>query len=163
MTTYISTYIISSIDRVPYSISLIKQLVSRFPNIVVGMKDSSGDVVSMKQICAELPGFQLYAGTEKYMLDVLNAGGVGCISATANATSALVAKVYEAWKEEKEELVQLQKELVAARTAFEGFVFVAALKSYFAHKQGKDSWLNVRPPNTVLSQKQLAQLLDRLA
>lgn len=153
-------YHIPQMTGVPYSVDLVKQLVERFPGIVVGMKDSSGDVENMKQMCT-IPGFQLYAGTEKFLLEVLKAGGVGCISATANATSQLAGKVYAAWTS-GQSAETLQAELIAARKAFEGFVFVSALKSYFAQTTGDNHWLHVRPPNDVLTADQLAELLERL-
>ncbi|MEM7374665.1 MAG: dihydrodipicolinate synthase family protein [Bacteroidota bacterium] len=153
-------YHIPQMTGVSFSVALVKKLVQRYPGIVVGMKDSSGDFENMKQMC-EVPGFQLFAGTEKFLLDVLKIGGVGCISATANATSPLAGKVFASWKA-GQAAERLQEDLIAARQAFEGFVFVSALKSYFAHAKENQNWLHVRPPNSVLTSDQLTDLLRRI-
>lgn len=155
-------YHIPQITGVPFSHELTQQLAHDFPGTVVGMKDSSGDFNNMKTICEKIPGFQLYAGTEKYLLDVLEAGGVGCISATANATVQMAEKVYAAYTK-GENAKPLQDALTAARVCFEGFNFVSALKSIFVQwHEGDTSWLNMRPPNVPLKEEELAELNRRL-
>ena len=78
---------------VPFSIPLIQYLVKTYPKYVVGIKDSSGDLDNMQQMIEAIPNFQVFAGTERYLLDMLESGGAGCISATANTTIPLASLV----------------------------------------------------------------------
>ena len=69
--------------------ALIETLMMRHGPVIAGLKDSSGDFASMAQYAAIDSGFRVFAGTERYLLDILDVGGAGCISATLNVTAAL--------------------------------------------------------------------------
>jgi len=146
---------------VAFSLSLIQRLVKEYPGIIVGMKDSTGDFENVKRTIENVPGFNVYAGTEKLLLDTLKTGGAGCISATANVTIPLVAEVFKTWQTGKS-ADQMQDHLIAVRTAFEGLPFSGALKSLISKWTGNVDWLNVRPPNTLLDSKDLNTLEARL-
>jgi 4-hydroxy-tetrahydrodipicolinate synthase len=132
---------------VPFTLDLVKKLVAAFPGKIVGMKDSSGNWQAMQSVCEEIPGFQLFTGTEKYLLDTLRAGGAGCISATFNASIKYGAKVYSNWHEP--EVDNLQAELNDIRKKFEVDSFISSLKFLFAKWFDEPNWLNVRPPNSL--------------
>ncbi|MEL6255887.1 MAG: dihydrodipicolinate synthase family protein [Bacteroidota bacterium] len=154
-------YHIPQMSGVSFSIELTKELASLYPNNIVGMKDSSGNWEHMSGIVKELPGFQMFAGTEKFLLDILEAGGVGCISATANATSARAQEVYQAFIDGKD-AASLQEALTEVRKSFEGFVFVSALKAKFADWQVNTNWEYMRAPNVPLSREDKESLDNRL-
>jgi 4-hydroxy-tetrahydrodipicolinate synthase len=145
---------------VPFTVSLVKHLVSLYPNTVVGMKDSGGDWNNMQEICREIPGFKLYAGTEKYLLSVLKVNGAGVISATTNLTGLLAAAVYTNKNEPNAE--DLQAQLTAARLAFEGPPFPSSVKHVLAKRSHNSDWLNIRPPNSNLTQQQIEDLESKL-
>ncbi len=147
---------------VPYSLDLTNRLVEEFSDVVIGMKNSSGDLPAMLEILNQIPGFKLYAGTEAYLLDVLKAGGAGCISATTNATSELAAEVYRIWSN-GEEAYEQQAELTNARKAFEGIPFASSLKYMFSKWQENSGWQNLRPPNVSLSADQEELVRERLS
>ncbi len=154
-------YHFPKMSGVAFSIPFIQSLVRDYPGIVVGIKDSSGDFDNMKAMVESIPNFQVFAGTEKYLLDILKIGGAGCISATANVTISLAAKVYQSWKAEKS-TEDLQAYLVKVRTAFEGLPFSGALKSYLADQGADKRWLAIRPPNELLKKGALEKLKNRL-
>lgn len=145
---------------VPFTIPFVKSLVNKYPETVVGMKDSGGDWNNMKGILEEIPGFNLYSGTEKYFLDTLKAGGAGTISATTNLTGRMAAQVYSNWK--GEEAGKLQSKLTEARTAFEGPSFISGVKYVLNKWHDKPEWQNIRPPNSTLTVKQSEELEARL-
>ncbi|MCB0568571.1 MAG: dihydrodipicolinate synthase family protein [Phaeodactylibacter sp.] len=151
-------YHFPKLTGVPFSAALTERLALAFPDIVVGMKDSGGEWAHMKEVCERLPGFRLFAGTERYLADVLNIGGVGCISATANATVALAAEVYRRWRA-GEDVSAAQAQLSAIRQAFEAGGFVPVLKQLFARWQQKPEWLQMRPPMAPLPES----LIDGIA
>ncbi|MBT8220173.1 MAG: dihydrodipicolinate synthase family protein [Bacteroidia bacterium] len=142
-------YHFPKMTSVPFTLELTRKLVQAFPGTVVGMKDSGGDWDHMQSICGAFPGFKFYAGTEKFLLPTLKIGGVGCISASANATASMCAAVYENW--ESEQADDFQQLLTEARLSFEGAAFVSGLKYFFSEIKNDRRWLNVRPPNVVLS------------
>ncbi len=132
---------------VSFNIDLVKKLIAAFPGVIVGMKDSSGNWQAMQAVCDEIPGFQLFTGTEKYLLDTLRAGGAGCISATFNASIKYGAKVYSNWQEAEAD--ELQVKLNDIRKRFEVDSFISSLKFLFAKWFDEPKWLNVRPPNSL--------------
>lgn len=154
-------YHIPQMSGVSFSVELTKELADLYPDNIVGMKDSSGNWEHMSAIVKEIPGFQMFAGTEKFLLDILKVGGVGCISATANATSARAQEVYKTFVEGKD-ADSLQAALTEVRKSFEGFVFVSALKAKFADWQGNADWEHMRAPNVALTEADRSELNARL-
>lgn len=75
--------------------SLIERLLEAYPGVICGIKDSEGNWPRIEALCRELPGFDVFAGTERYLLDTLRNGGAGCISASANVTASLCRRVYD--------------------------------------------------------------------
>lgn len=69
------------LSGLPFSVSLVEKLVSKYPDNIIGLKDSGGEWSHMEQLLKAIPGFRLYTGNEKFLLSVLKAGGAGCISA----------------------------------------------------------------------------------
>lgn len=132
---------------VSFTLELVKKLVAAFPGVIVGMKDSSGNWQGMRAVCNEIPGFLLFTGTEKYLLDTLRAGGAGCISATFNASIKYGEKVYSNWQEAEAD--DLQAKLNDIRKKFEIDSFISSLKFLFANWLNDPKWLNVRPPNSL--------------
>ena len=143
------------------SFELIERLVKAFPKTVVGIKDSSGRWPKMEEMCKRLPGFEVFPGSEKFLLNALRAGGVGCISATTNVTAPMAAKVYAHWRGADAD--RLQGELTAVREVLESVPAIAALKALLARQSGRASWLNIRPPLRRLSDAQIDELTTRLA
>ena len=148
------------LSGVPFSVGLTERLVSKYPNNIVGMKDSGGEWPHMEEILKAIPGFRLYTGSEKFLLTGLKAGAVGCISASANLTSPEAAIVYEAWKKgggEKE-----QARLSMLREVLESYPSIGTLKYVFAKLTGNKNWLNIRPPNMIITSDEGSQIEQKL-
>ncbi len=129
-----------------FSVDFIGQLRSEFGPVIAGMKDSSGDWQHMQDSINNLPGFDVFAGTEQYLLDTLQAGGVGCISASANVTSAACQAVYRAWQDGSDDVASLQRRLTAVRLALQANPAVPALKALMQRHTGDGIWSTVLPP-----------------
>lgn len=147
---------------VPFSPRLVERLHTAWPEVVVGMKDSSGDFASMQAVCAALPGFRLYAGTERLLLDVLRAGGAGCISATTNLTCRLAAQVFATWKSDATPDA-LQGSLAKVRQIIEVHPMIPALKHLLAAGRDEAVWRHLRPPLRPLDPAEAARLEAALA
>jgi 4-hydroxy-tetrahydrodipicolinate synthase len=153
-------YHFPQLSGVPFTIKLVERLVSKYPDNIIGMKDSGGDWSHMEEILKAIPGFRLYTGNEKFLLAVLKAGGAGCITANANLNSPETAAVYKAWKNgggEKE-----QARLSQVREVLEKHFPIGALKYIFARLSGEKDWLNIRPPNIILTPEEGFQLEQKL-
>ncbi len=83
-------YHIPPVAQVGISLALIDRLLTAYPGVVAGIKDSSGDWNNTKAVIEAFAarGFEVYAGSETFLLQTLRAGGAGCISATANVNGA---------------------------------------------------------------------------
>ena len=153
-------YHIPQFTGVPFTIRLIERLVAKYPDNIVGMKDSGGDFSNMERVLKAIPGFRLYSGNEKFLLPVLKAGGVGCISASTNLTSPEAAAVYEAWKKGSGEREQAR--LTKLREILEMYPSIGTLKYIFAELSGNKDWLNIRPPNAILTAEEGSQIEQKL-
>jgi len=148
------------VSGVPVVSHLIKRLLHAYPGTVAGMKDSGGDWNYMKENCTRFPDFKVYAGSETYLLDILKAGGAGCISATLNINCRPASRIMECL--EREEAEALQKKLSRIRSAFERYPLVAGVKCVLAKIMGNPQWLNVRPPLSRLKAKEGDRLAEKV-
>jgi 4-hydroxy-tetrahydrodipicolinate synthase len=142
------------------SIDLLQQLLDRFPENIVGIKDSGGAWDHMAELMDKLPTLRLYSGTEEYLLDTLTAGGAGCISATANVTVSAAAELIRTFRNGTHAIAQ-QQQLTTLRNIFSGYPFVGAIKGFLASDSGDPSWNYMRPPNQMLENGVIALLIQK--
>jgi len=156
-------YHFPQLSAVPFTVNLIERLVSKYPHNIIGMKDSGGDWSNMEAVLKAIPGFRLYTGNEKFLLPVLKAGGAGCISGNTNFTSPQAAAVYEAWKKGSGEEEQARLTMLhGALATYPSTGPIGTLKYIFAKLSGINDWLNVRPPNVILTPEEGFQLEQKL-
>ena len=155
-------YNIPPVTKVNLSLSLLERLAKEYPKTVVGMKDSSGDWSYTESVIKLLApsGFRVYAGSEVFLMRALSAGGVGCISATANVNPKAIADLAAHWRESNADA--LQTNLDQVRGIFAKYQMIAGMKTAVAHYTKDSEWLRVRPPLMQLSPEQQAQLLSEL-
>ena len=157
-------YHIPPISQVGLSIDLIERLVTTYPNTVVGIKDSSGDWNNTRAILErEWDDFQVFAGSESFLLRNMQNGGAGCISATANVNPAAIDQLFTAWQ--SVEAGTMQEKLDAIRSVFLQYPMIPALKAAVASFSDDANWRIVRPPLIALNDEQRESLsaeLDRL-
>ncbi len=155
-------YHIPPVSQVPISLTLIERLLDRYPGIVAGIKDSSGEWNNTRAMLERFQprGFDVFAGSETFLLATLRLGGAGCISATANVNPAAIAALCRGWQQPDAEARQAALDRV--RAAFQAFPMVAALKASVAHFSGDKSWATMRPPLVALTGEQRHQLVATL-
>jgi 4-hydroxy-tetrahydrodipicolinate synthase len=105
-------------------------------------------------------GFRVYAGSEVFLLRTLKAGGVGCISATANVNPKAIAQLAARWQEPGADT--LQESLSAVRAIFAQFPMIPGMKAAVAHYSTDPDWLRVRPPLLPLDAEQQNRLVHEL-
>ena len=142
------------------SLDLLGRLIEAFPDNVVGLKNSSGNWDNMEAIIRAFPDFDMFAGTEQYLLPTLKAGGAGCISATTNVFCREAGQVFAKW--DSTEAEALQERSTALRLAVQAFPPVAACKEITARRTGRAGWQNLRPPLANLNQEKRQALFTAL-
>jgi len=155
-------YHIPPVAQVGISFELIERLLKAYPGTVAGIKDSSGDWNNTRELVTRFAdsGFDVFAGSESFLLPNLRAGGVGCISATANVNPTAIDRLVKQWQSPDAD--ELQASLDAVRTIFQKRPMIAALKRAIAHWSGDEAWSRVRPPLVELGTEQAAALISEL-
>jgi 4-hydroxy-tetrahydrodipicolinate synthase len=151
-------YHIPPVSQVAITLPLIERLLKAYGGIVAGAKDSSGDWNNTQAYLVNFAsqGFDVFPGSETFLLQGMRAGGVGCISATANVNPGAIARLFATWKAGDAD--KQQGELNEIRTIFARHPMIPALKAAIAHYGGDPSWATVRPPLVELTQEQKATL-----
>jgi 4-hydroxy-tetrahydrodipicolinate synthase len=147
-------YHIPPVAQVGIPLGLIERLLRAYPQVVAGIKDSSGDWNTTKAYLEAFSkaGFDVFAGSEVFLLSTLRGGGVGCITATGNVNPGPINAVYEAWREPNADA--LQAGITATRAVFQKYPMIPALKSTIGHHLGDPGWGTVRPPLVELTPAQ---------
>ena len=153
-------YHIPPMASVGYSLRLIEKLLAAFPGTVVGIKDSSGDWAHTRELLESFPGFEVFPGSEAFLLDALRLGGSGCISATANINVRAMRELIDAWH--LPEADAMQHRLTSLRAAVQKFPMISANKAILAQLHYLPQWSIVRPPLVSLSSDATRQLLEAL-
>jgi len=150
------------VAHVGFTVNLVERLLRAYPRIVAGMKDSSGDFGNTKTMLDAFArgGFDVFVGSERFLLAGMREGGAGCISATANVNAAAIDRLYQAWRSPEAE--RLQAEVDAVRGAVEKLPLIPALKAIVAQYAADPGWLTVRPPFVDLAPEQRDALLAQL-
>lgn len=154
-------YNIPQLSGLSFGKALVESLRAEFGPVVAGMKDSGGDPGHMREMISVDPGFTVLSGTERLLREVMEMGGAGCVSATANYSIFHIAELYGRIRED-EEYAGLEGQVLKMRSAFEGLPFVPALKGVLAHVQKQASWLHMRPPHVPLPPETIINVVRRL-
>ena len=154
-------YHIPPIAKVGLSVQLIERLVRRFPDTIVGIKDSSGDWSNTANMLErQWSDFRVFVGSESFLLQNMRNGGAGCISATANVNPSAIHNLYENW--DKEHADHHQAQLNDLRNLVMEYPMIPALKSVVTHFSHHEGWRRVRPPLVQLDDSQHDDLISRL-
>jgi 4-hydroxy-tetrahydrodipicolinate synthase len=142
--------------------TLVERLMQRYPGAIAGMKDSSGDWNNTKTMLDAFAasGFDVFPGSEPFLLAGMRHGAAGCISATANVNPAAIDRLYREWHGADADIQQ--EALNAVRKTVGQYVMIPALKQVIAHYADDPAWVTVRPPLTELTAAQAQQVIAGL-
>jgi 4-hydroxy-tetrahydrodipicolinate synthase len=94
-------YHIPPVAVVGITTGLVERLLAAYPTAIAGMKDSSGDWNNTRMFLDAFAtaspartGFDIFVGSESFLLANMRNGGVGTISATANVNAATIHSVF---------------------------------------------------------------------
>ena len=137
-----------------FSIECVEKLVKRFPNQIVGVKDSSYNLFEN----LKLENFSILPGSESKLLKGLELGCSGIITATCNVTAELARKVYDDFIAQNEQTDN--QKLCDVRSSFEKYNLISGLHTYFG--KYNQSYLNVLPPVNTLNSQDENELIKNL-
>ena len=137
-----------------FSIECIEKLVSRFPEQIIGVKDSSYNLFENLR----LENFSILPGSESKLLKGLELGCSGIITATCNVTAELSRKVYDDFHAGNEQTIN--QKLCDVRSEFEKYNLISGLHTYYAKKNSY--YKNVLPPLSILNSQKENELINNL-
>ena len=137
-----------------FSLECVEELVKRFPDQIIGVKDSSYNLFESLKI----DNFSVLPGSESKLLNGLELGCSGVITATCNITSTLARKVYDDFFNKKKQTVN--EKLCDVRNAFEKYNLISGLHSCYS--KNDPIYKNVLPPLSILNSNDEKGLIDNL-
>jgi 4-hydroxy-tetrahydrodipicolinate synthase len=153
-------YHIPPVAQVGFSVELIGRLFETFPTQVVGVKNSSGDHSYSIALREKYPDFDVFSGSEDFLLETMKIGGVGCISATGNVNTKEIIHLYNSIDTPRAE--KLQALLTDIRAVIQKRPMIPALKAIIARTYDDPGWSKVRPPLVELSEEDTDVLIEQL-
>tara|TARA_B110000238_G_scaffold157995_1_gene171137 strand:+ start:2056 stop:2931 length:876 start_codon:yes stop_codon:yes gene_type:complete len=137
-----------------FSIECVEKLVKKYPEQIIGVKDSSYNLYKHLKI----DNFSVLPGSESKLLEGLELGCAGIITATCNVTANLSRKVYEDFIKNEP---QTKNELLCdVRSAFDQFNLISGLHSFMSDED--EIYKNVVPPVSLLREKDKNKLKEDL-
>lgn len=152
-------YHIPQLSGVSITLNIIKTLRQEFPNHVIGIKESEGNLSFTKEILSTFPGFKVYAGKELHISEAVQLGAAGGINGIANAYPELICSLYAFGKDEQKPNNTEAIQHIAH--ALKAYPTLPAIKNIVKRQKG-DAWHVMRPPLTSLDEKQSQSLMEAL-
>jgi 4-hydroxy-tetrahydrodipicolinate synthase len=145
-------YNIPSVTAVTLSVSLIGRLRAAFPEVIVGVKDSSGNWAYTQELLAAHADLVILIGDERHLAHGVRLGAQGAISGLANIIAPRLLPLVREGRDDAG-IVQLVDELLK-------YPVIPAVKSLIAHKTNDKDWRRARPPLLPLTQTDHALLTN---
>ena len=137
-----------------FSIECVEELVKKFPDQIVGVKDSSYNLYEN----LKLENFSIFPGSELKLLKGLELGCSGIITATCNVTAKMSRKVYDDFFSKKEQSVN--KKLCEVRRVFDQYNLISGLHSFCSKEN--EIYKNILPPLSLLNKTDEEDLINNL-
>ena len=137
-----------------FSVECVENLAARFPKNIIGVKDSSYNLMGNLNI----KNFSILPGSELKLLSGLKKDCSGIITATCNVTAKLARKVFDDFEQNKDQTVN--DKLCEVRKAFDQFNLISGLHSFLSLTDKQ--FLNILPTCSLLSKQDEKTLIDKL-
>ena len=137
-----------------FSVQCVENLVKKFPDQIVGVKDSSYNLFETLKI----KNFSIFPGSEAKLLKGLELGCDGIITATTNITASLAREIYDNFQQN---LPQTSNEkLCDIRASFDNYNLISGLHTLMSEKN--QVYQNLLPPLKLLNELEKKELLSKL-
>jgi 4-hydroxy-tetrahydrodipicolinate synthase len=153
-------YHIPQYSGVPITLNIIKTLREEFPNVVIGIKESEGNLSLTREILSTFSDFQVFAGNELQLSEAVQAGAAGGILGIVNAYPELFCSLYEFGRDQqKPNNNEMAQNIVRS---LKNYPRLAAIKN-IVEKQKGTAWHTLRPPLIPLDKEQSRDLTEVLS
>jgi 4-hydroxy-tetrahydrodipicolinate synthase len=159
---YLLGYHFPAQSRVPIPLDVLTRLRRLYPAQFVGMKDSTTNAEYAYQVGQNLDGnILVVVGNDKLLLETLDAGASGCITAMANLHSQTLREIWESHRrgisnQNAQDYICAQRGVLDSYRPFPG-----TIKFLLAELHGFPSW-SVRPPLTQLPPDDYSSLVQMM-
>ena len=159
-------YNIPQYSGVTISFNIIENLLKLYPNNVVGLKDSTGDLESMLKTIKYFNELAVFCGNGALALHTSKRGGAGAITGDANITAKLLSFIIHNFKNEKQinNFMEIQSLIEKIRNVLASHEQISLLKAYHSVADNIPNWNNIMPPLKKIddpsNNKQVTALLD---
>ena len=137
-----------------FSIQCVENLVKKFPDQIVGVKDSSYNLFETLKI----KNFSIFPGSEAKLLKGLELGCDGVITATTNVTGHLAREIYDNFNNKLS--LKSNQNLCDVRMSFDQYNLISGLHTLMAQKNS--IYENLLPPLKLLDETEKNNLLSNL-
>ncbi len=137
-----------------FSVKCVEKLVEKFPKQIIGVKDSSYNLYEN----IKLENFSVLPGSESKLLNGLELGCSGIITATCNVTAQLARRVYDDFFSGKEQIYN--QKLIDVRNEFEKYNLISALHTIKSKEE--ETYKNLLPPLDILNDNDEQNLIQNL-
>jgi 4-hydroxy-tetrahydrodipicolinate synthase len=155
-------YHFPSLSGVPITLGLLERLSAAYPEILAGVKDSSGDWNNTRLMIERFPELAIFPGAETLLLPALQARGAGCISASCNVNARQIRTLYDDFKAGAGDLAEQQEQLNAVRKILQLRPMIPVMKHLIADARADPAWRRVRPPLLPLPDVEASALESEL-
>jgi 4-hydroxy-tetrahydrodipicolinate synthase len=151
-------YHIPRLSGVALTRGVIAKLLDRYPQTIVALKDSGGDLAtSLAFADAFIERIGVHVGNEADLPALARRGSAGAVSGIANFMPRLVQRLVARPEAAGAELATV-KQVIQVATSYP---LTAAMKGIMAIVSGEERWLAVRPPLVALQKSELEALRER--
>ncbi len=137
-----------------FSLNCVEELKNRFPDQIVGIKDSSYNIYDKYK----KNDLSILVGSEEKLLPGLKVGCNGAITATCNVTSKIARKVFDDFHLNVPQT--FNEKLCKVRKVFNQFNLISSLHSYMSQKD--PIFKNVLPIIDLLPESDEKKLFEEL-
>ncbi|PSC03945.1 dihydrodipicolinate synthase family protein [Alsobacter soli] len=129
---------------------VVSRLRQAFPDVIAGVKDSSGEAANTAKLLEDHRDLAILVGDERQLAGAVRNGSQGTICGCANFMPEVLAPVANEGREDPR--VKAVVDLVLS------FPVMSAVKGLIAHRTGDAGWLEVCPPLEPLTEGQFRDL-----
>ena len=154
-------YNIPQVSGVALSHAVIDALNERYPQTIVGIKDSACQrTPSLAMADAFIDRVMVYVGNEPDLQVLAARGSKGAVSGIANMMPRLVQRLVTQF--DKPGSSQDQRRVLGLLDLLGGYSLIPALKGIMALLHADRAWLRVRPPLVALSDEEYERLAAQI-
>lgn len=149
-------YHIPAMSKIGFSPDLVTELVTRFPNRIVGIKDSTGNRDHSVMLAKTFPNLRIFTGDDRVLPHLLAAGGAGMIGGLPNVVAPDLCAFFAA---PKGPAAQTIMDRAAVRiAAVDDYGGISALRALKAEAYGDPAWTQPKAPLRALESDIYAKL-----